>query len=120
MSDIILGINDETIEFLNKMAPGVPNHLLRYVSPEQPKNQSQRKEFHERKDYIFFGYNNYSNKAGLDWFLRKVLPYISKEHIFRILGNVAVSSSFCICSDNIEGKKGGFTRGMNNVSPGCS
>jgi glycosyltransferase involved in cell wall biosynthesis len=107
VSDVLVGINEPTVEFLRQMAPSVPVHRLSYVSPLQPSlyrkgNKSilrNSKQFSERSGYVFFGYDNFANNAGMEWFAENVLPKLSKNHMLHIAGKVHVPS-LCSCNWN--------------------
>jgi len=101
-SDVLLGINDDTVRFLKKMVPAVPTIKLSYVSPVQPNMQGTRlsnsKSFSQRTGYLFFGYNNFANNEGMNWFASNVLSKIEPDHKLHIAGKVYLPS-LCKCKN---------------------
>ena len=72
-----------------------PTHMLSYKSPIKPVKKNQI-PFHLRRDYVFFGYNNDSNRLGIEWFIREVIPHISRKFKLHIAGSVNVAG-ICFC-----------------------
>ena len=105
MSDVLVGINEPTVHFLKQMVPSVPVHRLSYVSPVQPVIEGTEgqailrhsKKFSERSGYVFFGYDNFANNAGMAWFSEHILPKLSKVHTLHVAGKVYVPS-LCSCN----------------------
>ena len=84
------------------MAPGVQSvNELVYVSPVQPSKDSfNNPPFEQRSGYLFFGFNNLANKAGLIWFINEVLPLLTEGSTekLHVAGTVAVPS-VCRCEN---------------------
>mmetsp|Transcript_104737 Transcript_104737/g.337637 ORF Transcript_104737/g.337637 Transcript_104737/m.337637 type:complete len:780 (+) Transcript_104737:146-2485(+) len=54
------------------------------------------KPFDERAGYLFVGYGNGANNAGIAWFLTDVFPGLAQAgHKFTIAGKVQVPEDFC-------------------------
>eukprot|EP00978_Attheya_sp_CCMP212_P012859 scaffold32101_cov50-Attheya_sp.AAC.5 len=96
LADVTVGINAHAIEYLKTMAPAVPARQLSYVSPVQPSSAFEV-PFTSRSGYLFFGYNNFANNAGMEWFAQEVLPYITPDEKLHLAGTV-VAPSLCKCS----------------------
>jgi len=122
MSDMAVGINHETTQFIKQMSPGIGLfQSLVYVSPIQPALNSKRdhqattvlgdynktaatdnllsdeSSFHQRSGYLFFGYNNAANRRGLEWFIQHILPdvkHINDKNKFHIAGTVSHPSNY--------------------------
>lgn len=127
MSDIAVGINDETAQFIRQMAPGINLfEKLVYVSPVQPSrtkenihegetqgtgNKKLTDPFSKRSGFIFFGYNNAANRQGLEWFVKRIYPLImqqqSKVDKFHIAGTITHNNPICTekCSTSLTCNK---------------
>mmetsp|Transcript_12883 Transcript_12883/g.19566 ORF Transcript_12883/g.19566 Transcript_12883/m.19566 type:complete len:944 (-) Transcript_12883:132-2963(-) len=83
------------------MIPGKTVTQISYLSPEIPTSAGsnhQQKHFSERTiDIIFFGYQNFANEAGLDWFIEDVFPLIGESFKLHIAGKV--NSRHCKCAE---------------------
>lgn len=118
MSDMAVGINEETTQFITQMAPGIQLfQKLVYVSPMQPSGiaesthdggtsntSTDRKNnypalFNKRSGYLFFGYNNAANRRGLEWFVKHVIPILmqhqNEDEKFHIAGTVTSNNPIC-------------------------
>jgi len=83
--DVLVDINEQTLEFLRQMAPSIPAYCLSYVSPLQPSLYRKGKSFKETQ-------NNAVNVL-VCW---KCSTKPIKYHILHMAGRVQVSS-LCSC-----------------------
>eukprot|EP00550_Attheya_septentrionalis_P005115 CAMPEP_0198284210 /NCGR_PEP_ID=MMETSP1449-20131203/3700_1 /TAXON_ID=420275 /ORGANISM="Attheya septentrionalis, Strain CCMP2084" /LENGTH=1014 /DNA_ID=CAMNT_0043981167 /DNA_START=59 /DNA_END=3100 /DNA_ORIENTATION=- len=101
LADVTVGINSQAVEYLKRMVPGVPSKQLSYVSPVHPSSSTEGKSFSSRSGYLFFGYNNYANNAGMEWFEQEVLPHVATGETLHLAGTLVVPT-LCACSKYVK------------------
>lgn len=101
LSDMVIGISSETIEYLSKLVPTKEKALLPYLSPtsNQVKSSNDIVPFTNRSGILFFGYNNPANNMALSWFAREVMPHIDQNVTLHVAGHVYVPDN-CKCDMN--------------------